>query len=120
MTALLYYYSMYTAFYFTPQTRRLIYTLSNLDLLRYYVKSGLAMRDLVPPRWVIRSRMLPLHKQYVYQAAHVDLERWHLTERVWVNPDYAEIQRICEEQLAAFPHNYSSDQDSLGATLKEK
>lgn len=120
MTALLYYYMRYTAFYLADNDRYLIYSLSSLDLLRYYVKSGLAMRDIVPTHWVIRSRMLPLDKQYMYQVSHVDLEQWHLTERVWVNPDYAEIQRICDESLAKFPRLYASTQDSLGATLKEK
>lgn len=110
----------YTAFYLADNDRYLIYSLSSLDLLRYYVKSGLAMRDFVPPSWVIRSRMLPLDKQYVYKSAHVDLERWHFTERVWVSPDYAEIQRICDENVAKFPHMFTRTQDSLGATLKEK
>lgn len=120
LTALLYYYMRYTAFYLADNDRYLIYSLSSLDLLRYYVKSGLAMREFVPPDWVIRSRMLPLDKQYVYKVAHIDLERWHFTERVWVNPDYAEIQRICDENIAKFPHMFTSTQDSLGATLKEK
>lgn len=117
MSYLLWYYMQY-AVYLTHSGRRHYFTQSHtLDGLRMKVLKSFMYPGFVPPHWTVRSRMLPLHKQPVYRKAYFDLEIWEFDKRVWVSPDYDEIQRICFEEIRTLYADHQ-DFDSLGSNLK--